>query len=211
MDEKLRDQIVGFQEAYNAFENCWLDYIHRQNVEVINFKRKRIKELDISNTSGLDLMLYIFLFRSYIAQNLPSSVTMYLDSIGIRRSRVKEKISLMQKIYKNIDYDKNGSSYIYITRCVNDVFGARIIVDNIADTKALIDELMLAFPKLRVTNANKSTGYKAIHLYTNPSKGCLPWELQIWQACDEISNTALHAEYKRDYIKEIRAVKEVNN
>lgn len=204
-------QIKGFQIAYNAFEKRWFTFLESSGVEIINFKRRRIRELDLSNSSGLELMLYVVLYRTYIAKSFPSSILMYFDSIGIRRSRIKEKISLMDKIYKNIVYDQNKTSYIYITRCINDIFGARVIVDQIADAEGLINDIAKEFPNLRVTDATKATGYKAIHIYTNPTKGSLPWELQIWQACDEENNTNLHAVYKRGYINGIKAVKEVNN
>ena len=152
-------------------------------------------------------MRYIILYRTYVGQHFTSSTNLYLDSIGINRSRVKEKVSLMQKIRKSINNDLYGDDYIYITRCINDIFGARIIVDKIPNVEEFISELRNAFPKLRVTNANKLTGYKAVHLYTDPNKGSLPWELQIWQAADEENNIKLHAEYKRDYIFEIKAIK----
>lgn len=211
MDDNLYIQIEGFISAYMAFEKGWITYLVREDCELVNFKRKRIKDLEVSSSAGLELMAYVTSYRQYIAQHLPSSINMYLDSIGIKRTRVKENLSLTKKIEKNIELDKNETQFVYIIRCVNDIFGARVIVNHIDDFDEVVTCLKNKFPNVRVTNATKSTGYKAIHIYTNPVKGSLPWELQIWQACDEENNTNLHAEYKRGYIKEIKDVKEVNS
>ena len=210
MKPELKKQIQTFLETFNVFEKNWFDYLAKNNVSPINLKRVRVKELAISTTSGLELRNYIYLYRRIVARSNPSAISKILEMNNINRSRIKETLSISKKIDNYIRHEQDSGTYLYVTKCLNDIMGARIIIDLIPDFDALKTEISQEFPMLKVTNASKPTGYKAVHVYTNPLKGHLPWELQIWQACDEQNNIQLHSEYKRDYIKEIQTIKEVS-
>ncbi len=43
--------------------------------------------------------------------------------------------------------------------------------------------------------------YKAIHLYFKEDNFSFPWELQIWNKCDESANILSHAKYKQQYVE----------
>ncbi|HJA46111.1 MAG TPA: hypothetical protein H9954_07915 [Candidatus Phascolarctobacterium stercoravium] len=212
MKEELISKIEKFSEIYNLFERQWLGYLDKQNIKRVNFKRIRVKDLDLRSPSGVELLDYISHYRRYIARINPSSVSILLEVENIKRTRVKEALSINQKISKYIKIEKMAKDKnvaFYVLRCLNDIFGARIIIEVIEDFDKMVKELAIRFPDLRIVNASKNTGYKAIHIYTKPQSGSLPWELQIWQSCDEGNNTELHTIYKRDYIEQIKVMQEV--
>lgn len=210
MEPILKNQIQTFLDTFVAFEKIWFDYLTKTNTTPINLKRVRVKELAISTTSGFSLQNYIYLYRRIVARSNPSAISKILEINNINRSRIKESLSISKKIDNYIKHEQESGTYLYVTKCLNDIMGARIVIDKIPDLDALKAEISQEFPMLKVTNASKPTGYKAVHVYTNPAKGHLPWELQIWQSCDEQNNIQLHSEYKRDYIKEIQTIKEVS-
>lgn len=210
MTPELRNQIQIFLETYTAFEKTWFDYLSKNDTSIVNLKRVRVRELDISTTRGLSLRNYIYLYRRIVARYNPSAISKILEMNNINRSRIKETLSISQKIDNYIKYEQKSGNYLYVTKCLNDIMGARIVINTIPDFNILKAEISQEFPMLKVTNASKPTGYKAVHIYTNPTQGHMPWELQIWQSCDEPNNIQLHSEYKRDYIKEIQTIKEVS-
>lgn len=210
MHEELVLKIKNFSEIYSLFEKQWLEYLNKNKIQKINFKRVRVKELDLRRPSGVVLLNYISDYRKYVARVNPSSVSFLLELEDIKRSRVKEALSINQKISKYIQREANSiNAGYYVLHCLNDIFGARIIIEEIQDFDMLANELRKLFPNLRIINASKDIGYKAIHVYTKPLCGSLPWELQIWQRCDEANNTELHTFYKRGYIEQIKVMQEV--
>lgn len=212
MNEEILEQINSFVNAYNVFEKQWFTHLQNREIRKVNFKRVRVRELDMSKTSGLEMMKIINEYRNLLALFNPSTFSVALATDGIRRNRVKEKLSISQKVEKFILREKdNPKRFSYVIKCLNDIFGARIIIQQINDFNELAEAIQKAVPYVRVTNACKDTGYKAVHVYTRPAAGSLPWELQIWQESDEEKNILLHAKYKQEYIREISAIREVNS
>ena len=137
---------------------------------------------------------------------------------------VKTNLSLInfnKKQIKHIDTDLSILEYIYKYRNFLAKFASNInLVLALSDIqRTRVKEVLSISGKIRRMGANTSVGngsvpinkvlndlygYKAVHVYFREKRGHFPWELQIWRKSDEDNNIALHKEYKRDYINELK-------
>lgn len=130
---------------------------------------------------------------------------------GIDRTRVKEILSIDDKIRRyKADPKKNYGSVI-VHKALNDLYGARVILDYDFDFDELTEDIKNVFATTYTINACNDRGYKAVHVYVKCKKGHFRWELQIWNRNDEKTNIKLHEEYKREYIKELEEIGGENN
>ncbi|WP_270613221.1 hypothetical protein [Coprococcus sp. AM97-35] len=110
--------------------------------------------------------------------------------------RIKQLNSIEYKISRYNTGDLKGK--VPINKCLNDLFGVRIIIDSSFTHDDLADHLKAKYSMLKLTNASKN-GYIASHLYFMMDNQLFPWKLQIWQKQDEMNNLASHKLYKQDY------------
>lgn len=102
--------------------------------------------------------------------------------------RVKSSERIQEKIKQNIS--ERGKD---IKEILNDILGFRLILNS-----SLIEELLINFERFKkeygLINliSYEQKNYRGLHLYFE-QEGCLPWELQIWDEKDLLSNI----EYKR--------------
>ena len=118
------------------------------------------------------------------------------DSKTVITSRIKQLNSIEYKIERYQKGDLAGG--MPINKCLNDLFGVRIIIDEIYDDKELREYLAERYPKLKVIDSSKDR-YKATHLYFYNDNYSFPWELQIWKKVDESGNLLSHKKYKQGY------------
>lgn len=116
-------------------------------------------------------------------------------------SRVKNHNSILSKIER---YGQQfGESSVPLNKCLNDLYGARIIVpDELYDT--IVETLQQMAEDnsnmLKSRNADKDD-YKAHHLNIKYNNTSYPWEVQVWKKYDEENNYISHSKYKQEYTK----------
>lgn len=127
---------------------------------------------------------------------------LYLGSVNYKNSivtsRVKAQNSILQKIHTYCLTHENGK--IPLNKCINDLFGIRIIINAVFgydDVKTYISKY---FPKYKCINSSKEL-YNATHVYFKSDNYHFQWELQIWSKQDEETNLHSHSLYKQDYVK----------
>lgn len=108
-------------------------------------------------------------------------------------NRIKNSNSIRTKIdryfYKN---KENGK--VILNKCLNDLFGFRIIVNNL-DLDIVFIKLVDIFKinsKIKIIKRELEGGYRAIHLYFKIDNFFFQWELQIWSEKERIINDVAH-------------------
>ena len=128
-----------------------------------------------------------------------------LNIYGVSFScRVKNLNSIYCKI--NRDNEKH-SGKIPIYKCLNDLLGIRLIIDDSFDYEELMKLIKKAFKGYRFLDASKN-GYIANHLYIKVDNFSFPFEIQFWKKENEIRNKELHKIYKQSYIYIENSMKE---
>ena len=143
------------------------------------------------------------MFRQYnfINDNISDVVT------SIQDLHLKSNVNTRVKAYNSIQYKiqnyemNHEKGRIPLKKCLNDIFGLRIIVDfaiNFDEIKKYIDEYF----KVLKCIESKRGDYYAVHIYFgNDDNYKFQWELQIWDSNHEKSNLISHALYKQDDTK----------
>lgn len=119
------------------------------------------------------------------------------------RTRIKEPNSRIPKLY-HYKLNKGEGGRVHLKKCLNDLFGFRIFVDDFdhsdANEKHLTD-LLQDLKGIKVHHSSKGD-YQATHIYfQNGNNKFFPWELQIWCNKDEHTNIESHAKHKQAYTK----------
>jgi ppGpp synthetase/RelA/SpoT-type nucleotidyltranferase len=112
--------------------------------------------------------------------------------------RVKTRESIDDKISR---FGTREDQYP-VNNWLNDIFGARIIVAN-DEIKSVMEVLDDWQDELNLKNwyLRDKEGYRGLHIYfKNKSNFYFPWELQIWDEQDLLSNIRNHEKFKRNFM-----------
>ena len=180
--EKLIDEINKLHLAYSQ------DYFKTGKVEKVNLQHTFTKvptEPILAYRLNLHESINDYLFRA-----APVNIHYFY--------RVKTSESILAKIEKF----KSCNEGYPVNSVLNDIFGARIIVDS--------DTIQKVMEQLDVWKSEKhlknwylcdKDEYIGIHIYfKNESNFYYPWELQIWDKKDAENNISSHQKYKRYFV-----------
>lgn len=189
--DELKSLIDYIQIVYVKVTDEWL---HCGN-DKINLKKSQISDVDVNGTIYNNIMEYVQLLNEKSAD-----ITLQLSSICSCQitARVKTQNSIEYKI-QNYKTDKHEFGKIPINKCINDLFGVRIILESplaFEEIHTFVAETYQG--KYRCIDSSK-LDYKAVHLYFKENNQSFPWELQIWNRCDVENNFTSHKKYKQKY------------
>lgn len=147
------------------------------------------------------ILAYILNYRNFInekATEIIDSIKL-LNTTNIVICRVKALNSIQYKIE---NYEKNHENgKIPIRKCLNDLFGIRLISKEEINFETIKDFLNENFPELKCIHSKKEQ-YDAVHIYFgNDNNKKFQWELQLWDKHHEESNYISHAKHKQGYTK----------
>lgn len=194
MLKELENLINFIQTEYIVFNEKWQQSMYYSR---INLKNNSVYKL-VNNEK---LLNSIFNYREFINENniqLLMDFKQYNTDRAKINIRTKTKNSIEFKIDRYIQEHENGE--VPISKCLNDLFGIRIICSEelrYEDIKKFIEQ---KYSKLKCINSSKKE-YIATHIYFKQDNFSFPWELQIWNEKDEISNIISHEKYKQGYVK----------
>ncbi len=198
LEDSLVRLIKTILTIHDGLEKRWLEYLSEIGLELVNFNSVKVYEI----LENKELEKYIYEYISFMNKHT-IYVTACLDYTIIDRTRVKERLSIDQKIDSYCNRAERGR--VIIHKCLNDLYGIRVVMESSIDCDTLVQELKRIFPeKVKITNATKKEGYKGVHVYTPAIKGHFKWELQIWDRESYINNINLHESHKRRYISDLR-------
>ena len=189
--DELKDLIDYIQTVYADITNEWL---HNESTK-INLSKFLVSDINIDGPIYKSIIEYVQLLNersASITLQLPFACSCQVTA------RVKAQNSIEYKI-QNYKTNRHEFGKIPINKCVNDLFGLRIILE----TPFTFDEIHTFVQetyqgKYRCINSSK-LDYKAVHLYFKENNRSFPWELQIWNKCDVENNFASHKKYKQAY------------
>lgn len=189
--DQLKGLIDYIQSAYTEITDEWL----RGASAKINLKKSQVSDIDADGTIYRSIMEYVQLLNEKSA-----GITLQLSFACSCKvtARVKAQNSIEYKI-QNYKTDRHGFGKVPINKCINDLFGVRIILEvplTFAQILAFVEKTYQG--KYKCIDSSKHD-YKAVHLYFKENNQSFPWELQIWNRCDVESNFASHRKYKQEY------------
>lgn len=188
---ELKRLIDYIQTAYTEITGEWM----RGADTTINLKKSLVTDIDFDGPVYESIMGYIRFLNGKSA-----AITLPLSSVCSRpvTSRVKAPNSIESKI-QNYKTERHESGRVPVNKCVNDLFGVRIILETpltFEEIRAFIKGTYRG--KYKCIDSSKFE-YKAVHLYFKENNQSFPWELQIWNRRDADSNFASHKKYKQGY------------
>lgn len=204
MLEELNELIIFTQEKYNALTKQW----NNSNLyTTVNLRNTTVKEINDNN----EILNTILNYRSFI-NNYGLELKLNFNNLNINseiNTRVKAQNSIEYKINNYTKSHENGNIPIY--KCLNDIYGIRIIFKEEINYETIKNFIKTKYnKKLKCIDSSKEVGYVATHIYFQKNNFSFPWELQIWDKKHEKSNILLHEQYKQDYAKWEKENKGVN-
>lgn len=193
---ELRDFIKFIQEVYSDVTDRWL----AESPGRFNLKKMLVSDIQ----EDAPIYKHIIRYHEYL-RGLSAYFTLRMDSRIVLGGLCKTAVRV--KVRNSIDYKLKGykterheHGMVPVNKCLNDLFGARIILPGpltFEEVQAFISE---TFPEERYRCIDSSKReYRATHLYFRNGNYVFPWELQIWNTCDTGPNLASHKKYKQGY------------
>lgn len=189
--DDLKDLIDYIQSVYTEVTHEWLEGAHVRT----NLKKSQVSDIDIDGAIYKNIMEYVWLLNEKSA-----CITLQLSFVCDCQvtARVKAQNSIEYKI-QNYKTARHEFGRIPINKCVNDLFGVRIILDFPLTFEAIQTFVENTYQdKYKCINSSK-LDYKAVHLYFKENNESFLWELQIWNRCDVERNFKSHKRYKQEY------------
>lgn len=199
------EKLINFiQTEYIEFNKKWQNSTYYKK---INLKNNQVCYL----MENEEMLNTIFNYREFINEN---NIQLSLDFKQFNNEKVKvntrakTKNSIEYKIKNYIQNHEDGK--IPINKCLNDLFGIRIICAEQITNNQIEELIQNKFKDLKCIDSSKQE-YKATHIYFKQDNFNFQWELQVWNKIDEINNINSHEKYKQDYVKWEKESKGGNN
>lgn len=190
---KTLDQLIDkLLPLYNTINESWKKM---DSFNSINLKKKSIADIQKEQKIWNSILQYRKFMAAHQLDVLQEISSLQSDVSRIS-VRIKQLNSIEYKIYRYNVGELRGK--VPINKCLNDLFGMRIIMDDSFTHDDLKEHIEESYPDMKLTDASKKE-YVASHLYIKPSNQLFPWELQIWKKEDERNNLESHKLYKQDY------------
>ena len=193
MFEDLGKVIVAIQSNYGRICDIW----NKNEKNPIHLKKKLV----INAVEDAEILNSIWRYRSLVNDEIINIMidlnTIHYDK-SVVTSRVKAQNSIEFKLENYITNHEGGR--IPLKKCLNDLLGIRIVIDDDFTYKEIKQYMNENFPDYKCIDSSKLS-YNATHIYFENGNLVFPWELQIWNKKDEKNNFISHKEYKQDYTK----------
>ncbi|NEN75370.1 GTP pyrophosphokinase [Pelistega sp. NLN82] len=186
--EKIERLINEINKLHLAFSQ---DYFETGKIEKVNLK----------HTLPKVPTEHILAYRL----NLHESINDYLYRANLYDIPYFYRVKTSESILDKIERFKQRSEGYPVNSILNDIFGARIIVDS-AEIKQVIESLDRWQEQYGLKNwyLRDKDSYVGIHIYfKNASNFYYPWELQVWDKKDAEQNIQSHIKYKRSFVNKL--------
>lgn len=195
----LLQLVERINQDHSDLSAKWLDLLED---DFLNLKRKRIDHIVHENELIIDpkFLKTVSHYHTYVNLETISIEYEYDYYEYDVRTRVKQKDSIVNKmIHYRRKESPTGKGIVPINKCLNDIFGIRIIFDHLNhedETFQSFIESLCSQYKLRQVKKTEDE-YIATHLYfKNEKNHYFPWELQVWSREDAVNNEQSHQKHK---------------
>jgi len=194
-----KDLEILLEYIYTYYINLydkWLEFINEKNIEPVNLKKTTVINSINQKTQNFISEYRYFLYSNIIEfdDNIPAEIDARFLS-----HRIKNEKSIALKLEKYLDPIEHQSGKSPLNKCLNDLFGIRIITPYqipYLDIKTYVENKY----NFKCRDSSKND-YHATHIYIkNNINHVFQWELQIWNTIYEKSNKESHAKYKQEYV-----------
>ncbi len=191
MFDDLSMLITVVQKNYDCICDLW-DEICSQKLHLKKTLVSSVKE----NADIFDMILN---YRAILTEKTISS-TFEINMLEFRNSSVTTRVKALNSIEFKIEnyYENHESGKIPLKKCLNDLFGIRIVIDDSFTHSDVKKYMAREYPSYKCIDSTKD-GYIATHIYFEKGNYYFPWELQVWKKMDEKNNYESHRVYKQDY------------
>lgn len=176
------------------------------NLPFLNdYNLKNLRKWDVTDAINDDFFMQTLIPK--YRNTLESDNTLNFEllklsaKVGSRfRYRVKLEDTIIIKL-RHYSYKEKEIHGLYVSKCLNDVFGGRLILGNINSNSDKIQNLLKDLHDKKIINKfyhREDHGYKAFHCYFQSNNKVLPWELQIWDNQDCETNIRAHTQHERN-------------
>lgn len=194
MLNELKKLIEFIEIEYLQFNDKWKNSVY--------FNKVNLRKLQVKQLKNDKLMLdVVFNYREFINDN---NIQLIMDfkQFNTKKAKVNTRVKAKNSIEFKIDnyINKNENGEIPVNKCLNDLFGIRMICKECLTYEEIRDFVEKEFNNLKCINSSKDS-YKATHIYFKKDNFHFQWELQVWNEEDEENNIKSHEEYKQDYVR----------
>lgn len=193
MLEDLGKLIIAIQRNYDCVCNIWNKSVEKP----INLKKKMV----IDARKNVDILNTIWQYRALVNDEL-SNIMFDLYSLDLNKSSITSRVKAQNSIDFKLEnyYSNHENGEIPLKKCMNDLLGIRIIINEDFSYQEVKEYMNEFFPKYKCIDSSKMS-YIATHIYFENGNSFFPWELQVWTKKDEKNNFLSHKEYKQDYTR----------
>lgn len=164
-----------------------------------HFDTGKIEKVNLKHTLAKVPTEHILNYRLHLHE----SINDYLFRADLYDVSYFYRVKASESIIAKIKRFQDRSEGYPVNSIMNDIFGARIIVDT-SDIQQIMENLDRWKEEYGLKNwyLRDKEEYLGIHVYfKNSSNFYYPWELQIWDKKDAEKNIKSHIKYKRDFLK----------
>lgn len=192
--EELKKLISYVQKIYEIANKKWENSVYYLP---INMKVAKVKKF----YNDVGFLSYVFNYRNFIDR----FVTDFFKNIDCEyRNTVENRVKAINSIQSKINTYAIGKfecGEVSVNKCLNDIFGIRITLDDKIDYKDIKELVKAEFPILKCIESIHGD-YYATHIYFGKGNNKrFQWELQIWNKSQAVTNLISHAKYKQEYAK----------
>ena len=192
---KLSELEILLKDVYEIYQKVCKDWEYRY--KIYNQSKYTVKDM----LNDIKKLLDVFTYRDFLNNDEMLKIIQVSNLNNVAHSRVKQYNSIIYKVANYYTKKIKGEfGTMSINKCLNDVFGLRVITEvdfNFQDVKDLIQK---KFPKFKCINSSKGD-YRAIHIYVKQDNFHYFWEVQLWYKGDEKKNHESHKKHKQEYTK----------
>lgn len=191
----LVEDLISLHDSFSK------DFLN-QYEKPLNLKKLLISEVFVQEQSIIlpSFLDYVLDYHNKLGQLMASIELEFQYDYMDCRTRIKQKDSIINKLVYYRD-GKSEQGKVPVKKCLNDLFGVRIILDEFEHNE--LSDLCQVQDNVKCIDSSKN-GYRASHIYFHgKSNEYFPWELQIWRKPDVLNNELSHKEHKskRRYIE----------
>lgn len=161
----------------------------------MNFKNKTVSSI----AKEMELYDTIFGYHFFLKKNYQDLLK--IKSTNLQSSTLEMRIKKQNSIEDKIRiYAEKNNGKIQLLKCLNDIFGVRLILERDFSHEEILDLVSKFHPQLKCIDSSKGD-YIASHIYFKHDNYSLQWELQVWSKNNEKANKMSHNRYKQQYAR----------
>ncbi|MCI1466509.1 MAG: hypothetical protein LKH26_02160 [Lactobacillus sp.] len=172
-----------------------------------NYQLRNLNKISVSTALQDDFFIQKFL-PEYHKELLKFGLDEYLFELNLRlrqlnlgtiRSRAKDPETIIKKMQQYAAREQKIHG-LPISKCLNDLQGMRLIAPNVNNNWPNIDKLLQSChdkKQIKRFYYRDQDNYKSFQCYIQCDNKYLPWELQIWDSADELTNNLAHVKHEQ--------------